>query len=913
MKQFIFFFVLIVSVCWTDTVKAQHLFEYYQSMLDDNDVTIQQLESAVDSIIGVYQREEKYLDFIKVAHDFSKELYKGKLYSKAIKYAQKEITTYQKLGLQNEAYVNAVYNLGFFYYKNKDFNKSITCYKEVVQLNLDEYSTAKAFCEIGKYYGQKGDFFKSEDYYIQGIFILEKLGRKKLLIKKYLAFALVLDKIEVKESLEKKKEILDKAAKLFEEVPTYSLRDFYSLNNSYANYYNVKLDFTKAKEYYAKNLKEALKSNDSTLVCASCINMSDLYLNPKNSSNKDSTLNYLNKGLEYCRQKSNISIGYHQLSAFYQYKNQYSKALQSIQKSLSTNINIDESVNSSPDYDDLLVSEDKYGVLLALIQKATILIQLHQEEKNEDKIRLALKTLLVADELVDILVENSTEEGSKLYWRKEASQIYLKGILICELLDEKERSFYFSEKNRALLLIEDILENAEKIQLPSKILKRENELKKQILSLESLISNEKNIDTISILRDKRFKLKQEYQNQKDSLQISFPGYYNQRVKTETITLQKVQKTLNPETVIVSYISNDDPQDDRFSSLYAVLVSNKTTELVKIGKLSAVEDLIIDYRKLLSKPFETDEDQILFKKTASRLYAILFPKNKIQTVLDHKHLVIIPDGKLQYIPFESLVVDSINGKYLIENNEISYAYSMSFLYHNTNIDRNPSKNMVSFAPITFTHDNLEEINYSTDEVKKISEYVSIDSYLEKEASKENFLSKATDYSIIHLATHANFSENLQIAFYDTNLEYHELYTSKNQAELVVLSACNTSLGEIAKGEGVMSLARGFFYAGSNTVISSFWNANDKSTSQIMESFYQNLDSGQTKSKALHNAKIQYLKSSSLSDASPYYWATFVLIGDSETSLFASNNSLYLIILFIFLSLIVSYLLFFIKKR
>jgi CHAT domain-containing protein len=130
---------------------------------------------------------------------------------------------------------------------------------------------------------------------------------------------------------------------------------------------------------------------------------------------------------------------------------------------------------------------------------------------------------------------------------------------------------------------------------------------------------------------------------------------------------------------------------------------------------------------------------------------------------------------------------------------------------------------------------------------------------------------------------------------------------------VLSACNTSLGKIAKGEGVMSLARGFFYAGTNTVISSLWNANDKSSAQIMESFYSNLDKGQTKSKALHNAKIKYINSTSLSDASPHYWATFVLIGDSETRLFPSNNLFYGVILLLSLVLIISALLFLIKKR
>jgi len=293
---------------------------------------------------------------------------------------------------------------------------------------------------------------------------------------------------------------------------------------------------------------------------------------------------------------------------------------------------------------------------------------------------------------------------------------------------------------------------------------------------------------------------------------------------------------------------------------------------------------------------------------------LIPKDKISLPLsDQKNLVIIPDGTLQYIPFESLIVDKGTNRYLIEDYKISYGYSMSFLQHNAKVQRKPVQDIVAFAPVTFVHNDLDEIVNSVNEVTSIGADISLNRYLKEEASKQNFLSKTKDSKIIHLATHANFSDNLQIAFHDTNLEYHELYTSKNQAELVVLSACNTSLGEIADGEGVLSLARGFFYAGANTVVSTFWNANDKSTAIIMESFYKNLKAGQTKSQALHNAKRDYIDIQSLSDASPYYWATFVLIGDAETILFPSNTLFYWIILSLLLIMIISVLVFFFKKR
>ncbi|MCB0376445.1 MAG: CHAT domain-containing protein, partial [Sinomicrobium sp.] len=139
----------------------------------------------------------------------------------------------------------------------------------------------------------------------------------------------------------------------------------------------------------------------------------------------------------------------------------------------------------------------------------------------------------------------------------------------------------------------------------------------------------------------------------------------------------------------------------------------------------------------------------------------------------------------------------------------------------------------------------------------------------------------DYKIIHLATHADVGEDTRpwIAFRDDKLSLEELYATKNQAELVVLSACNTSQGELRTGEGLMSLARGFFSSGTQSVVATLWNANDRSTEAIMVDFYKQLKKGRTRDEALQYAKQQYLRSRSGSARSPYYWSSIILIGDA----------------------------------
>ena len=109
---------------------------------------------------------------------------------------------------------------------------------------------------------------------------------------------------------------------------------------------------------------------------------------------------------------------------------------------------------------------------------------------------------------------------------------------------------------------------------------------------------------------------------------------------------------------------------------------------------------------------------------------------------------------------------------------------------------------------------------------------------------------------------------------------EIYSLPLAAQLVVLSACQTGTGTTQQGEGVMSLARAFQYQGTPSVIASLWNVDDKSTSNIMTQFYQNLRTGKSKTEALRLAKLQHLENASAKEAHPFYWSPFILVGEGE---------------------------------
>jgi CHAT domain-containing protein len=156
-----------------------------------------------------------------------------------------------------------------------------------------------------------------------------------------------------------------------------------------------------------------------------------------------------------------------------------------------------------------------------------------------------------------------------------------------------------------------------------------------------------------------------------------------------------------------------------------------------------------------------------------------------------------------------------------------------------------------------------------------------------AVKDSFLAKAKNYNMIHLATHASVNwknPDLSVIHFSpvelrsSFLTLDELQRTWLPLEMTVLSACETGLGQLNKGEGLMSLARGFFAAGSKSVITSLWKADDESTYKIMTAFYKYLARGQRKDEALRNAKLEYLENCDPLKSSPFYWAAFIPIGD-----------------------------------
>ena len=163
---------------------------------------------------------------------------------------------------------------------------------------------------------------------------------------------------------------------------------------------------------------------------------------------------------------------------------------------------------------------------------------------------------------------------------------------------------------------------------------------------------------------------------------------------------------------------------------------------------------------------------------------------------------------------------------------------------------------------------------------------------KAATLDNYLQKMSDYQIIHFSTHGIINnENPALSKLTFSkgkttsdkrlLPINEIQMQPMSADLVVLSACQTANGQLARGEGLMSIGQAFFAAGAKSIIATLWNAEDSETPILMRQFYQYLKDGRTKSAALQHAKLDYIENAGAYQAHPYYWAGFIGIGNNDS--------------------------------
>lgn len=311
----------------------------------------------------------------------------------------------------------------------------------------------------------------------------------------------------------------------------------------------------------------------------------------------------------------------------------------------------------------------------------------------------------------------------------------------------------------------------------------------------------------------------------------------------------------------------------FENVYVLLVNATSIEVKKIDRADRISQELEQLIKAYKVP------NIGYKNEKKAISSQLVPFN-----IDGK-ITIIPDKFLNYLPFESL---EVNNKLWIESAQITYAYSFPLWLLSKENKSKSEFNLVSFAPkynkSEFQSNSVVNLPFAKEESEKICDITNGSLFSDNQATKSNFINSFTNYSIYHLAMHSylytdDFEKSCLLFADNEPLYFYELYKHFLPADLVVLSACDTGNGTLIKGEGIMSLSRAFAYSGVKSAVVSLWQVPDKETSDLMILFYENLEKGLEKDKALQLAKLEFLKQNPLK-SHPYYWSGFVLNGNNS---------------------------------
>ncbi len=595
-----------------------------------------------------------------------------------------------------------------------------------------------------------------------------------------------------------------------------------------------------------------------------------------------------------------LAQSYTGIARLYETQNDFPKALTQYQAAIGS---LHGSFASSDVYQnpaDLTNVISRLDFFKLLRQKAEAFQKYYVlKTKNPADLKAAWETYQLAIRQAENLRLSYDNDEAKLFFTQQVFPVYEQAVTVAFLLFEKtgnslyaEQAFVLSEKSKAAVLAETLrgVQINQQKGVPAGLLQQERNLRRTLtqLTVASIEAQDSSKQVVlkDQIRDNEISLARLVRkldaNEK---------YYQLKYNTQPVSVAQLQKrVLDDKTALVEYFFGD-------QNLYAFVItatgfrSFHLWSATSSGQTDSFRRALAGYKTSLYEHRYSPEQPVW----AHDLYHVLV--SPLVTALSGKtKLILVPDGELSYIPFEALVPDANRSGYLLHDYVVRYAYSAVVLqWNHSHHKQTQLDDVLAMAPFArqsagmFRDAQMAPLPASRQEVEKIGGRV----YMEEKATKDVFLKMASRSGIIHLATHAKADSddplNSYITFYpqqSDSITGYRLYTSElynlqlDSVKLVVLSACETGGGQLVRGEGVMSLARGFAYAGCPNIAMTLWRAEDQATAQITTRMHEYLKKGYAKDEALTQAKRDYLNEAPAPRRIPYFWANVVLIGDDE---------------------------------
>jgi len=820
-------------------------------------------------------------------------------------------------------------NLGGLFYNSNQSDKAFDFYKKALDLQLELYGTNQPFTiklyrNIGSAYSSMQNYKKAIDYY---------------------------------------KYALDAYAQMYGE----NHPDIADTYNDLGSTYYYQKDYDNALLNFKKSIQTRKRLSDpNEFVIANNYNSIGAVFIDTNKP--DSAKFYLDKSYSVFKEKlgdkhPTIAMVLYNFGDTYTCKEDYTTAMIYYKKGLVSNIkdySDTSNFSSLPPIDNSFSIDQRDQGLIRIAQcyfnqyKSAI-------DKNEKSRNLKLSLLFYhyCDSLFAKTLISISSEGDKMSYISKVNRVNGEEIQVClearkffNDLKYNEYAFLYSERSKSNILQKSIMvkSGVKYAGIPDTLIQKEHNLSVDLAFYKQcLIKSDDSTEQIH-LRSKVFNLKNKHEELLKTFENNYPIYYKLKYSDETTPVINIQKLLDKETAIRSYFICD-------SIMYIFDITRNSLNVWLANDIKGLDDSIQVYRTAILG----DSRFVSHYLTSGNfLYSKLFPKEGVFKK-GIKNLIIIPDGGLAFIPFESLpigknvmdnvvkkqVSDSLRGfkrmgseqktinfsniTFLIKQYNISYAYSAALCYQNFFVDFNEKKNVKKWLAITPVFSDKKE-GFAASATMDLHQILRLDRYdtistrgtllngdyvtplpgtekevyaIQKEFREKGFTADVLlknnanertiksgvlgNYSILHFATHGFVnSEKPELSGMllaqdstggqDGVLYSSELYNLKLNADLTVLSACETGLGKVKEGEGIIGLTRALLYAGSKNIVVSLWSVSDQSTSDLMINFYKNLlngKKGESYSKWLRDAKLRMIKDGKYSN--PYYWSPFILIG------------------------------------
>lgn len=501
--------------------------------------------------------------------------------------------------------------------------------------------------------------------------------------------------------------------------------------------------------------------------------------------------------------------------------------------------------------------------------------KLDQDEKAVESYRNSIS-------IIEKIRGNLTIDEFKSIYFDNKREVYDRLLRILLKMNKPVESFQVSEQARARAFY-DILAN-KKIDfsgsLPGDLISLEQSKRIEIQKLYKLLQrgdvsssgeSDSRASGLRQLREALVTAQSEYEDIIEKIKLHSPAYA-EMVTAQPVNPSDLKSILDDESAVLAYwISSDE-----------LIIWFITKTDIVCREIPVNDQYLGSLIEKARKAIESDSPVSELKPPLRLLYSLLAAPVE-SSLRQFRNLIIIPNGSLHFLPFQALV-DS-HGDYLVQNHNIIYEPSASVYMICENRKVSAGSRFMGMALSDLSIEDKPGLPGTGEELRKILPLFPDNLSAFGKQGTETFVKKnAGNYNFIHFATHGSYNYDQPLYSFllfpssdedDGRLNVYEVFGLNLKASLVTLSACETGLGNINRGDEIVGLSRAFLFAGSSSVIVSLWAVADYPTSILMASFYKNLKDHNLQ-EALSMAQRDLIKTY----PQPIYWSPFILIGNGK---------------------------------